>query len=229
MQPEIQRGFKLAVPTMMAYFPLGIAFGLFFADAGYRWWLAPIMSLVTYAGSVQFVALSMMTTLHSSILAVFLATLFLALRNSFYGLSLLQRYKTHWLRQFLLIFMLVDAAYITVVANPPKEGECDIQFCFYLSLFMYLAWVSGTFIGALCADLLPKINGLEFILPAFFMVLVIEHYLANRRIISLIAPLFAALVAFLIMPKNFLLLAIIISVALILLIQVTWEKRRNAA
>lgn len=227
MQIEIQRGFNLATPAMLAYFPLGIAFGLFFADAGYHWWLAPLMSAVTYAGAVQFVALSMMTTLHSSILAVFLATLFIALRNSFYGLSLLHRYKTHWLRKFILIFMLVDATYVTLASHPPRSEENDIQFCFYLSLFMYLSWVAGTLTGAVCASFLPKIVGLDFILPAFFMVLVVEHFLANRRIVNLIAPLCAAAVAFAIMPTNFLLLAIIISIVFILIIELVWERRRH--
>ncbi len=214
---EFTRAFKLTIPIFFAYFPLGIVFGILFAHLGFARPLGPVMSAVVYGGSVQFVALSMMVN-HSGFLAIIFAALFIALRNSFYGLSLLERFQTHWAIKIFLIYGLVDATYASLMASPPREGENDIKFCCFLTLFVYLSWVLGTVAGAILSYWLPPFSGASFILPAFFMVLVIEYFLVSRSLLSITVPVIAAIIAYLIMPKNYLLIAIVLSVLFILFV-----------
>ncbi len=222
--PEFARAYKLTIPIFFAYFPLGIVFGIIFAHLGFARALGPVMSAVVYGGSVQFVALSMMVN-HSGFLAIIFAALFISLRNSFYGLSLLERFQTHWALKFFLIYGLVDATYATLMANPPREDENDIKFCVFLTLFVYLSWVLGTLAGAILSYWLPPFAGASFILPAFFMVLVVEYFLVSRSILAIVAPVIAAIVAYLIMPKSYLLIAIVLSVLFILLIHNKVRKK----
>ncbi|QBR82954.1 branched-chain amino acid ABC transporter permease [Legionella israelensis] len=204
---ELKLAFSLTTPTMVAYFSLAFVFGVLFTHADFDWYLAPLMSALVYAGAVQFVALSMMNE-HASILGILLATLFVALRNSFYGLSLIERFKpASFLKKFFLIFGLVDATY-AIFSIKPKQNK-DISFCFYVTLFPYLSWVSGTFFGALFADKIPEVKGMSFILTSFFMLLVIEYYLLNKKIDALIIPVIAAFIAYWLMPQYYLLLAIL--------------------
>jgi predicted branched-subunit amino acid permease len=47
-----------SLATFFAYFPLGIVFGfLFTSELSLPWILAPFMSLMVFAGAIQFVAL----------------------------------------------------------------------------------------------------------------------------------------------------------------------------
>lgn len=161
--------------TFFAYFPLGIVFGILFVDhLALPWYLAPIMSLVTYAGAIQFVALGIFIA-HGSILGLFITSLFVAFRNSFYGLSVLHRYEkvSFWPRQYL-IFGLVDATYSIVQHHGERKNE--IPYLFHLNWLIHFYWVSGTFIGAFFGKHVFQIPGLEFSLTALFTVFFIEQW-----------------------------------------------------
>jgi len=43
----------------LGYTTIGIAFGLLVTDAGYPWWLAPVMSVTMFAGAAQFIAVGL--------------------------------------------------------------------------------------------------------------------------------------------------------------------------
>ncbi len=212
--PELCKAAKLSLPTFFAYFPLGIVFGILFVHLKFPWYLAPMMSAFVYGGSVQFVALGMMVQ-HNAIYTILFATVFVGLRNAFYGLSLIERYQGPWLSKYFLIFTLVDATYATLAANPPEPELNDKKFCLYLSLLIGLYWVIGTLLGAVSASWMPNFSGLAFILPCFFMVLVIENYLVHRSITPLIVPIIFSIIAYLILPTHYLLLAVIASVIFI--------------
>ena len=202
----IKKAAQATLPTFFAYFPLGMVFAVLFTHAGFDWYLAPLMSAVVYAGAVQFVALSMMID-HASLAAILFGSLFIALRNSFYGLALIDRFKPYTgLKRFFLIFGLVDATY-AILASWPRQKDDD-AFCFYTTLFPYLSWVGGSLFGALLADSIPVIQGMDFILACFFMVLVVEYYLASKQKDALLVPVLASVFAFFILPEYQLLIAI---------------------
>ena len=204
---SIKQAFRATTPIFFAYGPLGIVFGVLFTHAGFDWYLAPIMSALVYAGAVQFVVLSMLID-GASFVAIMVASLFVALRNSFYGLSLLERFKhVSFFKRWFLIFGLVDATF-AILATWPKQ-ENDVDFCFYTTLFPYLSWVGGTFFGALLADTIPVVKGMDFVLTSFFMVLVVEYYLLNRKVDALIIPILAACLAYWIYPQFYLVIAIL--------------------
>lgn len=221
--PELTKAANLSLPTFFAYFPLGVVFGLLFVHLNFPWYLAPIMSTVCYGASVQFVSLGMITT-HSAIIAILVTTVFVALRNSFYGLSLLERFKAPLLLKCFLIFAVADATYATMMLNPPDPKLNDKKFCLYLSLFNYLYWVIGTFLGAAFAGWMPNFSGFSFILPCFFMVLVIENFLVLRSVVPLIMPVVFSVIAYLIFPKDYFLLAVLASVIFIAVVHHKKEK-----
>ncbi|KTD64108.1 AzlC family ABC transporter permease [Legionella spiritensis] len=207
---EFKQAFYATNPTFFAYFPLGLVFGVLFTNAGFPWYQAPLMSALVYAGAVQFIALGMMIN-HNNLAAILLAALFVALRNSFYGLSLTERFKAapRAVRMFL-IFGLVDAAYAIFVSRPSKHGENDVAFCFYTTLLLYIYWVGGTLIGAMFAGSIPEVKGLEFVLTAFFAIIVIEHFLINKFTDALFIPLAASCIAYTLLPQFYLLIAILL-------------------
>ncbi len=213
--PELKKAFQLSIPTLFAYLPLGIVFSVLWLKAGFSGVWAPIMSVLAFAGAVQFVALSMMQE-HASVFAVVLASSFIASRNLFYGLSFIERFKTkpRWIKAFL-IFGLVDATYGMLTANQEQMGRDDEAFCLYVTLFPYIYWILGTCLGLLLYSSMPDIKGLDFMLTSFFMILVVDYYLLGRDKWSLIMPIIFASLSFLIFPKQYLLISIICSVVFI--------------
>ena len=59
---EIRFAFAQSVPVMLGYLFLGIAFGLMLQNAGYNFWWAFFCSVVIYAGSMQFVLVTLLTS-----------------------------------------------------------------------------------------------------------------------------------------------------------------------
>ena len=225
LSPELKQAFKLSIPSLFAYLPLGLIFTILWLKAGFSGYWAPAMSVFSYAGSVQFVALSMMQE-HASIFAILLATSFIASRNLFYGVSFIQRFKTKpKLMRAFLIFGLVDATYAVLITNPEKAGRNDTTFCFYVTLFPYIYWVLGTCMGLGLYSSMPDIQGLDFMLTSFFMILVVDYYLVSRDKLSLLMPVVFACISFWIFPKQYLLVSILASSFFIYITEWVQEKK----
>ena len=58
---ELRYAIVQSVPVMLGYLFLGFAFGLMLNDAGYGFWWAFFISLFVYAGSMQFVLVTLLT------------------------------------------------------------------------------------------------------------------------------------------------------------------------
>mgnify|MGYP002756765220 FL=1 len=86
MREEIHKGIKDTWAAALGLIPLGLAFGLLMVQSGFSWWWTPIFSIVIYAGSMEFLAISMVTggvSALSSLLTGFMVNF----RHIFYGLT----------------------------------------------------------------------------------------------------------------------------------------------
>ena len=70
--------FKLTIPVMMGYIPLGMAFGLLLSKLLIPWYYAFFMSAFIYAGSGQFLLLTLFAS-QATILEIGIATFLLNL------------------------------------------------------------------------------------------------------------------------------------------------------
>lgn len=59
---EIKKGLADTWAVGLGPIPLGLAFGLLVVQTGFAWWWTPIFSFVIYAGSMEFLALAMITS-----------------------------------------------------------------------------------------------------------------------------------------------------------------------
>lgn len=212
--------FRVSYPVIFAYFPLGMIFSIIWHQLGFPLYLAPLMCFAVYAGSVQFSAIGIMVA-HGSYLSILMATLFIALRNPFYGITVITRFNSaHWFKKTLLFLLLVDANYAIFVSTEPYSNpKDDIQFCWIVSLLVYSYWGFGSVVGAIGAPWLPNIEGIEFVLTVFFAILAFEAYLANRNIVPYLVAAAAATLAALLLPQAFLFAAICLAAILLLVLQ----------
>lgn len=169
-----KKAFIDTLPVLAAYFPLGIVWGVLWEQAGFSplWGIA--YSVCIYAGAVQFLALSLLVT--GAPIWLILATVVpVALRNSFYTVTVIDRLPTQpWLRG-LLAFMMVDAPFAIFLT---KDRALTNSLWYTMPLFglVHLYWVGGTAIGVYAGGSIPNgIDSLEFALPALLAVLAMQQ------------------------------------------------------
>jgi 4-azaleucine resistance transporter AzlC len=214
---------RYSFPVFLGYIAIGVAFGLLLVDAGYPWWLAPIMGVLMYAGAGQYLAVGLFAAgagLAESVLLQFI----LNARHIAYGITLGRRINASGPFKFYLIYALTDETFALLSSLPegggPGETGARPSFMFLVALLDHSYWVAGSVIGAVAGTLLPfNMEGIGFALTALFIVLMMEQVLRVRRPLPFVISAVAAALASFLLPSRFsLLTALVVSLALVQLL-----------
>lgn len=219
---EIKKAFEVSIPVMMGYGVLGFAFGLLLVSFEYPWYLAPIMSLFIYAGALQFVAINFFNV-KAGLVDIAIASWFINIRQSFYGLSLLKRFKKSGKLKPYLIFGLTDETYALLTTIKDDESLKKKWYYFFLTVFNQSYWFLGATLGAIVGSNI-KFNtaGLEFSLTALFVVLCIEQYKNLKNALPFVIGLIASIVALCCVPSDKML---IVSIIIALILMFTFRRK----
>lgn len=221
--------FRLTLPILFGYLPLGMAFGvLFTTQLDYPWWVAPLMGVTLYAGAGQILAVGMIAA-GAGLTEVFVAMFVLNARHLFYGLSLLGHFRGAGWRKPYLIFGLTDETYSLLTTRPRSANrQVEQRLDFRITLFNQLYWVTGCSLGALLGDILVfDVTGIEFALVALFIVLAIEQYKSLGEQWPLWTGAVTAALAVTLLPASQQLIGAAVLAALILLVQYTLTKKTD--
>jgi 4-azaleucine resistance transporter AzlC len=215
----IRSALKISLPILFGFVPLGIAFGLLFKELGYPWYFASLMAIFVYAGAAQFMAIGLLSS-GVGLLEIAISTFFLNSRHMFYGLAFLESFGVWNLRKLYLIFGLTDETYALMTTIKVPKNFTKEHYYFFITLFAQLYWVLGCTIGALAANALSfNTNGMEFAATALFVVLLIEQWMKVKRLLPFVIAFIASSIALLFFIKHMLLVAIILSIASIVLLR----------
>ena len=145
-----RRAFKAAfphtLPILAGFWFLGMAYGMYMNAAGFSFWYPMVMSFVIFGGSLEFVAVTMLTEPFAP-LQVLIMTLLIQARHVFYGISMLERFKGLGWKRYYLMFGLCDETFsINYTAKIP-EGIDRGWFMFFVTLLNHFYWVSGATMG----------------------------------------------------------------------------------
>ena len=189
----LRAAFPATVPVMTGFLCLGVAYGVLMQSKGYGPEWSVLMSAIAFGGSMQFVAITLLTTAFDPFQA-FLLSVMVNARHIFYGLSLLDKYKGLGKVRPFLIYVLCDETFSLVSTLEPPEGVARRDFYFWISLLDYLYWITGTALGGLAGNLIAfDTTGLDFALTALFVVLFLEQWKkAENRPAGIIGILCAA-------------------------------------
>lgn len=183
----LRAAFPHTIPVLTGYLVLGMAYGILMQTKGYGPLWSGLMSAIAFCGSMQYAAITLLTTVFDPLQALFLSLMVNA-RHLFYGVSMLRRYAGLGGLRPLLIFWLTDETFsVLCTVDVPEEVE-RAPFYFWVSFLDYLYWVGGTLMGSLFGSLLTfNTTGVDFALTALFVVLFIEQLKGkNQRISGLI-------------------------------------------
>lgn len=225
----IQTAFADTLPVMTGYLFLGFGFGILLNEKGYGvlWSLA--MSLFIYAGSMQYVAVSLLTG-GASLLTTALTTLMINARHIFYGISMVDAYKGAGSKKPYLIFALTDETYSLVSRNHVPEGISRHGYCFLVSLFDQVYWVAGSVLGSLAGTLIPiNYEGIDFVLTALFVTIFVEQWLNTKKHGPAMVGVAATTLSLLVFGKDVFLIPSMILIATCLVIMRKTGKEESHA
>lgn len=212
----IRTAFLDTIPVMAGYVFLGFGFGILLYQSGYGVLWSFAMSLCIYAGSMQYLTVSLLTS-GAGLLTAALTTVVVNARHLFYGISMVEAYKGAGKKKPYMIFALTDETYSLVSQNQVPEGINRHGYCFLVSLFDQIYWVGGSVLGSLAGTLLPiDFTGIEFALTALFVTIFVEQWLSTKNHIPAIIGVASTLGCLLVFGRDLFLIPsmVIIAVAL---------------
>lgn len=215
----LRAAFLDTVPVMTGYLFLGFGFGILMYQNqfGFLWSVA--MSLFIYAGSMQYVGVSLLTG-GAGILTTALTTLLVNARHLFYGISMVDAYKGTGKRKPYLIFALTDETYSLVSQTQPPEGMSRHSYCFLVSFLDQCYWVAGTALGALAGSVLSvDLTGIDFVLTALFVTIFVEQWLSTKQHLPAVIGVAATVICLLIFGRDIFLIPSMAAIALILTVR----------
>ena len=167
----LKAAFPGTIPVMTGFLFLGMAFGIMLEAKGYGFIWCLLMSGCIYAGSMQYVAITLLTTAFAPV-AAFLMTLMVNARHLFYGLAMLDKFKGTGKMKPYLIFGLTDETFSILCTTEPPEGVSRNWFMFFTTLLNQCYWVAGSLIGSVLGSVISfNTKGLDFVLTALFIVI----------------------------------------------------------
>jgi 4-azaleucine resistance transporter AzlC len=193
---RFRAGLRAGVPFAIAGIFVSTSFGVLATEAGLSAVAALVMSMIVFAGSAQFAAVSIVASGGTAAAAVVAA----AMMNSRFlamGVALAPSLPGRASWRALQGQTVVDASWAMALR---EDGTFDRFFLFGATAVQYVTWSSGTLLGALAGDALGDTDklGLDAVFPAFFLALLIAEARDGRArgVAALGAVIALALVPF---------------------------------
>ena len=179
-------GTRSAVPIMLGYVPVGIAYGVMARQAGLNTWQTVLMSLTVYGGASEMMAAGMVAQ-GAAVLTIVLTTFILNLRHIIMSTCVFNQMQGGRLPvRMLAAFGVTDETFAvyTTTANAPRTP----RYFFSMALCSYLSWALGSWLGAIATGLLPPLitAALGISLYAMFIGLLMPGLHGNGRLAALV-------------------------------------------
>lgn len=189
--------FPKTLPILAGFLFLGISYGIYMNVSGFSFLYPMLMGLTIFAGSIEFVAVSMLLGAFDPVQAL-LMTIMINARHLFYGISMLDKYRGLGWKKPYLIFGLCDETFsINYTADIPKEVDRGWYY-FFVTLLNQIYWVSGATIGGLFGSIIPfETEGLDFVMTALFVVIFLDQWMKEKNHVSSLTGLGVSLVCLL--------------------------------
>lgn len=175
------RGLKSGIPIGLGYLSVSFTFGIIAVSAGYHWWQAVLISLLTVTSAGQFSGIHTMLT-PGNYLEMIISQITINVRYSFMSISIGQKASERFkgLYRWLLGFFMTDE----IFAVASSEKEVGVSFFAGLSTIPWIGWTGGTLLGALLGSILPDrlLSAMGLALYGMFVAIVVPEMKKSRPV-----------------------------------------------
>lgn len=228
---EFRQGARDTLPLVIGAVPFGIIFGTLAAGAGLSAWGTMGMSTMVFAGSAQFIAISLLGC-GTAWPMIVLTTFVVNFRHLLYTATLLEdlrRLPRSW--QALLAFGLTDETFAVAVGHWRSVDVSPYKHWYQLGsmLFMYINWNICTAIGIVAGTALQGVGGwgLDFAMTATFIGMLLPHVTDKPGCAAVLAAGVTALACNGLPHKSGLLVAALMGVAAGIATETALERRNR--
>lgn len=206
----LKAAFPHTIPVMAGFLFLGLAYGVLMQSIGCGVLWTFLMSYLVFAGSLQYVALTLLAASFNPMYA-FLITLMVNARHIFYGLSMLDKLKGAGRLKPYLIFALCDETFSILCSAQPPEDVDRRWFMFFVAFLNRWYWIVSCLLGSLLGNFVHfNTEGLDFALTALFVVIFLNQWSERKNRAPALIGLAASAVCVLIFgPDRFIIPAMI--------------------
>lgn len=195
-------GVTAAWPICLGYIPIGLAFGVLAQKAGLGPCAIFLMSFLVFAGSSQFIAVSMLDCGAASA-SIILTAFTVNLRHLLMSSALAVYFQKSSRKKLCLLAYGVTDESFAVNYSKLKAGKWGIDRSLVLNHTANMIWIISTVAGGFCGQFIPAgAFGIDYALPAMFICLLV--FQLNGRKYLFVAILGGILAVFLslVLPGN---------------------------
>ncbi len=219
----LKAAFPCTIPVLAGFLFLGIAYGILMKSIGYGAGWTFLMSFLVFAGSMQYVGVTLLASSFNPWYAL-LVTLMVNARHIFYGISMLEKFKSTGRLKPYLIFSMCDETFSILCSAKPDKGIDNNWFMFFVALLNRWYWIVGSVLGALLGEFIKfNTKGLDFALTALFVVIFINQWLEQKNHFPALVGVVSSVVCLLVFGQN----NFLIPSMLLILIVFTFTGRKN--
>ena len=217
--------FPNTIPILAGFLFLGIAYGIYMNQSGFKFYYPMFMSFIIFAGSVEFATVSWLLGSFDPV-NIFFLTLMINARHLFYGLSMLEKYNIPGWKKLYLIYGMCDESFsINATVDVPKDIDRGL-FMFFVTMLNQIYWVAGATIGGIFGSFIPfDTKGIEFVMTALFVVIFLENWLKEKDHSASVIGLFISFICLIIFKgTNFIIPSMIIILSVLTLLRGRLQK-----
>lgn len=217
--------FPNTIPILAGFLFLGIAYGIYMNQSGFKFYYPMFMSFIIFAGSVEFATVSWLLGSFDPI-NIFFLTLMINARHLFYGLSMLEKYNIPGWKKLYLIYGMCDESFsINATVDVPKDIDKGL-FMFFVTMLNQIYWVAGATIGGIFGSFISfDTKGIEFVMTALFVVIFLENWLKEKDHSASVIGLFISFICLTIFKgTNFIIPSMIIILSVLTLLRGRLQK-----
>ena len=217
--------FPNTIPILAGFLFLGIAYGIYMNQSGFKFYYPMFMSFIIFAGSVEFATVSWLLGSFDPV-NIFFLTLMINARHLFYGLSMLEKYNIPGWKKLYLIYGMCDESFsINATVDVPKDIDKGL-FMFFVTMLNQIYWVAGATIGGIFGSFIPfDTKGIKFVMTALFVVIFLENWLKEKDHSASVIGLFISFICLTIFKgTNFIIPSMIIILSVLTLLRGRLQK-----
>lgn len=182
---SVETAVKDTLPTVFGYIGIGISFGIVAASAGMSVLMATLMSLIVYAGSAQFILVSLLV-IGTPIVSIALSVFLVNSRMILMSMTTANFFKENSLFENILLGSLITDESFALSMNKLNYTDGKLTFKWFntVNVMAYLVWAVSTAVGALLGKIIsdPEKLGLDFALVAMFIGLLYLQLISDKSI-----------------------------------------------
>ena len=198
----VRQGLKAAWPICLGYFPIGLAFGVLAQKAGLNPLAIALMSVLVFAGSSQFIAVSMLSA-GATLLPIVATTFMINLRHVLMSSSLavyLRGVGKGWIALFA--YGVTDESF-AINLTRFRDNHWGWRQAMVVNHTANVAWIGSSIVGAYSGQFIPEgAFGIDYALIAMFLCLLVLQIRGRLYAATAIVAGVLAVILSLLIPGN---------------------------